>query len=121
MGVTVSTAETIRDRDSAALRESGIVPRPRPTRLLALAGLALVAFLYWKPAHTYLSTRHRLSTAQGQVQTLRAENASLTSRLASAGQGEELVREARRLGLVKPGERLFIVKGISAWRKAHRR
>jgi hypothetical protein len=29
------------------------------------------------------------------------------------------VREARRLGLVKPGERLFIVKGIAAWRKNH--
>ncbi len=28
---------------------------------------------------------------------------------------DALVREARRLGLVKPGERLFIVKGISAW------
>jgi cell division protein FtsB len=97
------------------------VPRLRPTRVLAIAGLALVAFLYWKPAHTYLSTRRELGDRQNEVQTLRAANASLTARLASAGQGEELVREARRLGLVKPGERLFIVKGISSWRKAHRR
>ncbi len=29
------------------------------------------------------------------------------------------MREARRLGYVKPGERLFIVKGINAWRRAH--
>jgi hypothetical protein len=29
------------------------------------------------------------------------------------------VREARRLGLVKPHEKLFIVRGISAWRKHH--
>jgi hypothetical protein len=35
------------------------------------------------------------------------------------GTTEQLVREARRLGLVKPGERLFIVKGIPAWRKHH--
>jgi hypothetical protein len=27
------------------------------------------------------------------------------------------VREARRLGLVKPGERLFIVKGIELWQR----
>ena len=31
-----------------------------------------------------------------------------------------LAREARRLGLVKPGEQLFIVKGIPAWRAAKR-
>jgi hypothetical protein len=30
-----------------------------------------------------------------------------------------LIREARRLGLVKPGEQLFIVRGIAAWRKRH--
>jgi hypothetical protein len=28
------------------------------------------------------------------------------------------VREARQLGLVKPGERLFIVKGVEAWKRA---
>jgi hypothetical protein len=27
-----------------------------------------------------------------------------------------LLREARRLGFVKPGEQLFIVRGIAAWR-----
>jgi hypothetical protein len=30
-----------------------------------------------------------------------------------------LAREARRIGYVKPGERLFIVKGISSWQRAH--
>jgi hypothetical protein len=30
-----------------------------------------------------------------------------------------VTREARRLGYVKPGERLFIVKGIGAWRRHH--
>jgi hypothetical protein len=30
------------------------------------------------------------------------------------------VREARRLGLVKPGERLFIVQGIDAWRLSNK-
>jgi hypothetical protein len=30
-----------------------------------------------------------------------------------------LEREARRIGLVRPGQRLFIVKGIKAWRRAH--
>jgi cell division protein FtsB len=95
------------------------VIRLRPTRLLALGGLLLVAFLYWKPAHAYLSTKQRLDARQADVRVLRAEKARLEKRLAQAGTKAQLVREARRLGLVKPGERLFIVRGIPAWRKHH--
>ena len=53
------------------------------------------------------------------MQALRQEKSQLEKQIAQAGTSDQLVREARRLGLVKPGERLFIVKGISAWRKAH--
>ena len=93
--------------------------RLRPTRLLALGGLVLVAFLYWKPAHAYLQTKRTLDDRRAEVQALRAEQTHLQKRLAQVGTTEQLVREARRLGLVKPGERLFIVKGIPAWRKHH--
>jgi cell division protein FtsB len=94
--------------------------RPKPTRLLALAGLTVVGFFYWKPTTSYLDTKHALQQRQADVRALRAEKAQLTTRLAQAGTGQELVRAARRLDLVKPGEKLFIVKGIPAWRKAHR-
>jgi len=95
------------------------VVRLRPTRLLALGGVLLVAFLYWKPAHAYLRTKHTLETRQADVRALRAEKTRLERRLAQAGTRQQLIREARRLGLVKPGERLFIVRGIPAWRKHH--
>jgi cell division protein FtsB len=95
------------------------VIRFRPTRLLALGGLVLVAFLYWKPATTYLHTKQQLDVRQAEVRSLRAERMQLEKRLAQAGTTDQLVREARRLGLVKPGERLFIVKNIAAWRKTH--
>lgn len=91
--------------------------RLRPTRLLAIGGIALVAFLYWKPTQTYLSTKHELQARQADVRALRQEKAQLETRIAQAGTGEQLVREARRLGLVKPGEKLFIVRGIASWRK----
>ena len=32
-----------------------------------------------------------------------------------------LAREARRMRLVKPGERIFIVKGVAEWRRAQAR
>jgi cell division protein FtsB len=95
------------------------VVRLRPTRLLALGGVLLVAFLYWKPAHAYLRTKHTLEARQADVRALRAEKTRLEKRLAQAGTRQQLIREARRLGLVKPGERLFIVRGIPAWRKHH--
>ena len=99
--------------------KSGFVIRLRPTRLLALCGLVLVAFLYWKPTHTYLHAKQQLKTRNAEVQTLRAEKARLQKRIAQAGTDTQLVREARQLGLVKPGEKLFIVRGIPAWRKRH--
>jgi cell division protein FtsB len=95
------------------------VLRLRPTRLLAIGGLALVAFLYWKPTQTYFHTKRQLDVRRADVQALRVEKARLEKRIALAGTSEQLVREARRLGLVKPGERLFIVKGIADWRKHH--
>ena len=93
--------------------------RLRPTRLLAICGLALVAFLYWKPTHTYLHSKHQLQTRNAEVQALRAEKLRLQRRIAQAGTDAQLVREARQLGLVKSGEKLFIVRGIPAWRKRH--
>jgi len=54
-----------------------------------------------------------------QVQQLRVEKARLEQQIARADTKSELVREARQLGDVKPGERLFIVRNIAAWRKHH--
>lgn len=91
----------------------------RPGRLLAVAGLALIGLLYWKPVHAYMSTRQELHRQQAEVASLVAERRQLEQQIGSAASGGALVREARRLGLVKPGERLFIVRGIDAWRLNH--
>jgi cell division protein FtsB len=91
----------------------------RRTRLLAVAGLALIALLYWKPLRTYQHTRTILHRRQFEVAQLRAQQQQLQRRLDTVGTGDQLIREARRLGLVKPGERLFIVRGIAEWRKHH--
>jgi cell division protein FtsB len=92
----------------------------RPTRLLALGGLVLIAVLYWKPLHTYMHTKQELQHRRAQVASLQAQKVQLQQRMASIADGDTLVREARRLDLVKPNERLFIVNGIADWRKSHR-
>jgi cell division protein FtsB len=96
-------------------------PRGRiALRWLAVGVTVLVAFLYYQPLRTYLKTREDLDARLSEVRSLRAERLRLERRLAASTSAEALLVEARRLGFVKPGERLFIVKGISSWRKEHK-
>ena len=48
-----------------------------------------------------------------------AEERALQQRLTASASLDSLARQARRLGYVRPGEHLFIVKGIEAWKKLH--
>jgi cell division protein FtsB len=96
------------------------VIRLRPTRLLAIGALALVAFLYWRPIHTYLRTKQALQARHAQVHALSTEKARLETKIALASTGPELIRQGRMLGLVRPSEQLFIVRGVSAWRHRNR-
>ena len=96
------------------------IPRGRfLVRWLILAVFGFVAFLYYQPLRTYLDTNDALEQRSAEVESLRAEKRSLERRLVEADTPDALAREARRLGYVKPGERLFIVKGVAEWRRAH--
>ena len=88
-------------------------------RWLGLGVVVFIAFLYSQPLRSYLSTRDALAQRAQEVRLLRAEKHRLRQRLENADTPEELTREARRLGYVKRGERLFIIKGTAAWRRAH--
>jgi cell division protein FtsB len=88
-------------------------------RWVAVGAIVLVGLLYARPLRSYFETKHDLARRAADVRQLKADRRALQHRLAEASTGEALTREARRLGLVRPGEKLFIVKGISAW--LHRR
>jgi len=88
-------------------------------RWLAVGVVVLVAFLYYRPLHAYLDKRDAVARQQAGVRALRAERDRLRRRVEVSSSTGALLLEARRLGLVKPGERLFIVKGIAAWRRSH--
>jgi len=90
-------------------------------RWLALGVTVLVGLLYVGPLKTYLETRAELGERRTDVEALRREHQRLERRLTASTSPEALLVEARRLGFVKEGERLFIVKGIEAWREAKRR
>jgi cell division protein FtsB len=90
-------------------------------RAVLVLGLVLVAYLYYHPLRSYFDTKRELTARQAEVQGLRAQNATLERQLKASDSLQTLARQARmQLSLVKPGERLFIVKGIDEWRKRTR-
>ena len=95
--------------------------RRKLARWLALGFVVLLALLYYRPVRAYVETKQTLESRTARVRELADRKRDLEERLAKIRSGSTLVRGARRLGLVKPGERLFIVRGIPEWRRAHAR
>ena len=74
----------------------------------------LVLYLYIGPARSWVSTYAEAKEKRKDVASLRAENRRLRERRAELLQPSALEREARRLGMVKAGEKAFVVQGLSA-------
>src|SRR3989442_6317138 len=81
----------------------------------AIAVVVIVAYLYYHPLRTYLSTRAELGAQRSEVAELSAEKRALQARLTASMSIDALAGQARELGYVRPGEHLYIVKGIEAW------
>jgi cell division protein FtsB len=79
----------------------------------ALLGVfALVLYLYIGPAIHWVQTYREAGRQRGQVAQLRAENARLLARERTLTAPGALEREARSLGMVKAGERAYIVENV---------
>jgi cell division protein FtsB len=79
----------------------------------ALLGVfALVLYLYIGPAIRWVETYREAGHQRATVAELRAENARLRQRKAALTAPGALEREARRLGMVKAGERAYIVENV---------
>jgi cell division protein FtsB len=74
--------------------------------------LGLVIYLYVGPATTWVSTWREADRKREEVATLRAENERLRERRDALRRQSSLEREARRLGMVKAGERMYVVEGL---------
>ena len=128
-GGTVPVPPDPPNRSRSTSRELGATmakPARRPRRSslalrwLAVGALVLVGLLYYRPVRTYFERREAAAARQAQVAALAQRRAALEQRLRYVESEAAVAREARRIGYVKPGERLFIVKGIPAWRAAKR-
>jgi cell division protein FtsB len=97
---------------------------PAPTlarRWGAVALITLIGYAYYHPLRSWIGARHELQAQRADVAQLAAQKHELEQRVQSNASLDSLARQARQLGYIRPGEHLFIVKGIKAWLKAHSR
>ena len=67
---------------------------------------------YLNPLVNLLNAWQGSKASQQQLIELKQEKAELTEELQEASSPATLEREARRLGMVKPGEHAYVVHGV---------
>lgn len=84
----------------------------RVARLSLLIALGLVLLLYIKPATRYFEVWQLSRDTKSELQQLRTDNAQLRSRKRELRRSSRVELEARRLGMARPGERVYVVRGL---------
>jgi cell division protein FtsB len=96
----------------AARKTAARVRWDRVARVALLVVLVGVIGLYVGPARSWVSTLSESKSRNAEVARLERENERLRQRRAQLRDPQALEREARRLGMVKPGERAYVVEGL---------
>ena len=81
----------------------------RTALLVVLLGVLL---LYVGPLRSWVDTWRESKSRNAEVAALERENARLRARRDQLRDPAALEREARRLGMVRPGERAYVVEGL---------
>ena len=74
--------------------------------------LALVALAYVGPLHSLLSTWRESNAKQAQLHQLQREHDALVQRASELRDPRTVQAEARRLGMIKPGERSYVIQDL---------
>ena len=82
----------------------------RVGRWALLCVFAFVLFLYIGPARAWVGTYREAKRKRAEVAALRAENDRLRERKRGLERPGALEREARALGMVKAGEKLYVIR-----------
>jgi hypothetical protein len=85
--------------------------------VLGVAVVCAIAFAYIQPTRSYLEAKDDVTARRGDRSALLRQQGSLRKRLEAVDTEAFIVREARTSGLVRPGETLFVVKGIDRWKR----
>lgn len=81
-------------------------------RVALVLVLIAVGLSYISPAMNLFSSWRESNDAQARLGELKAENESLVRRAETSKQPAAETTEARKLGLIGPGEQAFVVDGL---------
>jgi cell division protein FtsL len=84
----------------------------RVGRVLLVIVLAVVAGLYIQQGLAVLSAHNQAQQQKALVLSLRHNNAQLTQEQRSLNNPATIMRYARQLGMVEPGERPYVITGL---------
>ena len=84
----------------------------RVGRWALICVFALIVYLYIGPARTWLATYAEAKRQRSEVAQLKAEHARLQHAKRDLQGAGALEREARALGMVKAGERAYVIEGL---------
>jgi len=82
----------------------------RVALVLVLFGV-LVSYL--NPVVNLIDAWRDSNTTKERLAELKAENQQLQGQVDNASTPPALEREARKMGMVKPGERLYVIEGLN--------
>jgi cell division protein FtsB len=82
----------------------------RVARTALLATLGIVLLLYISPVERWLTQRHAAGQQQSDVRNLQRQNQQLRAQIKNLHQPAALELEARKLGMIRPGERAYVVE-----------
>ncbi len=90
----------------------GAIRWDRVGKLMLRAVFVGVVLLYVHPLFSIWSTRERAEVRRAEVVRLAGEQRELRQRVAALRGDKALEREARRLGMVRRGERAYVVANL---------
>jgi cell division protein FtsB len=115
----------VKRRKSVAIGPGSVMPRKRRRRVeavLIILGCVLLAdALIGERGLVAMSrARQELRVTQDKLDAARAENERLTRRLQQLRDDPATIEdEARELGLIKPGEKVFTIKDVPPGSQTH--
>lgn len=81
-------------------------------RVILTIVLGAVLISYLNPMVNFVDAWRDSEAGEVRLVELRAENARLQKEAAESSTEAVLVREARRLGMVRPGERAYVIHNL---------
>ena len=112
MAATTHAGRANRQRKSASRPNPGRIRWDRLSRYALLLVFLVLLLLYIGPAKSYIHTLGESNSRADQVRALEREHAKLEARKRALANPDVVEAEARRLGMVRPGERPFVMRNL---------